>query len=341
MLYRLARPLLFRMDPEPAHLAALSALEAACRVGLPSLGGPATVSPRTVMGLPFPNPVGLAAGLDKNGSHIDALATLGFGFLEIGTVTPRPQPGNARPRMFRLPRAGAIINRMGFNNDGVEALLGNVTRARYRGILGINIGKNFDTPIEHAVDDYLIGLRRVFPVASYVTVNISSPNTKNLRQLQQGHELDRLLDALMREKSRLSSEHGRDIPLAVKIAPDLADDDIAQTARVLLKHGVDAVIATNTTVSRDGVAGMRFADEQGGLSGRPLRARATAVVRILHAEAGGRLPIIGAGGIFSAQDAREKMAAGASLVQLYSGLVYEGPGLAARIANALANDIKP
>jgi len=341
MLYRLARPLLFRIDPEQAHRAALHSLENAYRLGLSALVAPTVPSlPRTVMGLRFPNPVGLAAGLDKDGDHIDALASLGFGFLEIGTVTPRQQPGNPRPRMFRLPQAGAIINRMGFNNRGVDNLVANVERARFRGILGINIGKNFDTPIERAVDDYLTCLRRVFPVASYVTVNISSPNTKDLRRLQQGEELERLLGALMEEKARLSSTHARNVPLAVKIAPDLADDEIGHAARLFLKHGIDAVIATNTTVSRAGLAGLRAAEETGGLSGTPLRARATAVIRILQSELGGRLPVIGVGGIFSARDAREKLEAGASLVQLYSGLVYEGPNLAARIVRDLENDTK-
>ena len=341
MLYRLARPFLFRIDPEQAHHAALSSLEAAHRLGLSALvAQPVPASFRSVMGLQFPNPVGLAAGLDKDGDHIDALASLGFGFLEIGTVTPRPQPGNPRPRMFRVPQAAAIINRMGFNNRGVDSLVANAARARYRGILGINIGKNFDTPIEKAVDDYLVCLRRVFPAASYVTVNISSPNTRDLRRLQQADELDRLLDALMEEKARLSSSHARNVPLAVKIAPDLEDDAIGQAARLFLKHGVDAVIATNTTVSREGVAGMRAADEQGGLSGMPLKARSTAVIRVLHAALGGRLPIIGVGGIFSSQDAREKLEAGASLVQLYSGLVYEGPSLVARIARELESTTK-
>jgi len=337
MMYRLVRPLLFRLDAERAHHLALDAMEAAYRLGLSGLlARVAPASPRTVMGLRFPNPVGLAAGLDKNGSHIDALASLGFGFLEIGTVTPRPQPGNPRPRMFRLPGAGAIINRMGFNNEGVEQLVRNVSRARYRGILGINIGKNFDTPIERAADDYIACLQRVHAVASYVTVNISSPNTRQLRQLQQGEELDRLLQAIMREKARLAAADGRTVPLAVKIAPDLSDEEIRQVARMLLEHGVDAVIATNTTISREGVAGLRGADESGGLSGAPLKQRSDAVVRCLHAELGDRVPIIGVGGIFSAADARDKLQAGASLVQLYSGLVYQGPGLAADIARELA-----
>jgi dihydroorotate dehydrogenase len=337
MFYRAARPFLFLLDAEDAHHHALAAFDRAHRLGLARLvAARATDSPRKVMGLEFPNPVGLAAGLDKNGSHIDALADLGFGFLEIGTVTPRPQPGNPRPRMFRLPQARAIINRMGFNNLGVEKLLENVARARFRGVLGINIGKNFDTPIERAAEDYLLCMRRVFTVASYITVNISSPNTQNLRQLQQADELDRLLEALAAERRTLAGRHGKTVPLAVKIAPDLTEDQVAQAAALFLKHGVDGVIATNTTLSREGVEGLPHADEAGGLSGAPVRARSTAVVRQLATELGGRLPIIGVGGIFSAADAREKLAAGASLVQLYSGLVYEGPGLVARVAAGLA-----
>lgn len=338
MLYRLARPLLFLLDPERAHYGALEAMEAAYRLGLRPLIAPTPpVSPRTVMGLIFPNPVGLAAGLDKNGSHIDALAALGFGFIEVGTVTPRPQPGNPKPRMFRLPRARGIINRMGFNNLGVEHLLQNVARAKYRGILGINIGKNFDTPIERAADDYIFCMRRVFTAASYITVNISSPNTKNLRQLQQTEKLDRLLGALANERRRLSAQHGKTVPLAVKIAPDLADEEIAQAAELFVRHGIDAVIATNTTVSREGVAGLPDSGQHGGLSGAPLKARATAVVRQLAAKLNGRLPVIGVGGIFSAADAREKLDAGASLVQVYSGLIYEGPELVSRIASDLAS----
>ncbi|HWA13389.1 MAG TPA: quinone-dependent dihydroorotate dehydrogenase [Burkholderiales bacterium] len=337
MLYRAARPLLFLLDAEDAHHHALAAFDRAHRLGLvPLIAGRVPDSPRKVMGLEFPNPVGLAAGLDKNGSHIDALAALGFGFLEIGTVTPRPQPGNPRPRMFRIPQARAIINRMGFNNLGVEKLLENVARARFRGILGINIGKNFDTPIERAAEDYLLCMRRVFSAASYITVNISSPNTQNLRRLQQADELDRLLEALVAERRKLAGQHGKTVPLAVKIAPDLTEDQVAQAAALFEKHGVDGVIATNTTLARESVAGLPHAGEPGGLSGAPLRARSTAVVRQLSSALGNRLPIIGVGGIFSAADAREKLAAGASLVQLYSGLVYEGPGLVARVAAGLA-----
>ena len=288
------------------------------------------------MGLEFPNPVGLAAGLDKNGEHVDALSELGFGFLEIGTVTPRPQPGNPAPRMFRLVQARAIINRMGFNNDGVERLLMNVSRAHYRGILGINIGKNFDTPLERAAEDYLYCLRKIYAAASYIAVNISSPNTANLRQLQQAGELDRLLRALSGERLKLADHHGKRVPLAVKIAPDLQQTDIAGMAALFIEHGIDAVIATNTTLSRQGVEGLRDADQAGGLSGAPLTARSTEIVRQLAAALGGRLPIIAAGGILSGADALEKIAAGASLVQLYSGLIYEGPALVGEVARALA-----
>jgi dihydroorotate dehydrogenase len=337
MLYRLARPLLFQLDPERAHSFTMHALDFAHRVGLAGLivrRSPA--SPRRLMGLEFPNPVGLAAGLDKNGEHVDALSELGFGFLEIGTVTPRPQPGNPAPRMFRLVQARAIINRMGFNNDGIERLLMNVSRTHYRGILGINIGKNFDTPLERAAEDYLYCMRKIYAAASYITVNISSPNTANLRQLQQAGELGRLLGALTAERRKLADQHGKRVPLAVKIAPDLRQADIAAMAALFIEHGIDAVIATNTTVSREGVEGLQHADQAGGLSGAPLKARSTEIVRLLAAALAGRLPIIAAGGILSGDDAREKMAAGASLVQLYSGLVYEGPALVAKVAHALA-----
>jgi len=287
------------------------------------------------MGLQFPNPVGLAAGLDKDAAHIDALARLGFGFLEVGTVTPRPQPGNPRPRLFRIVDREAIINRMGFNNVGVDRLVENVRRARYGGILGINIGKNFDTPIERAADDYLACLEKVHPYASYVTVNVSSPNTKNLRQLQQAQELGDLLARLARRRDQLDKAAQRRVPLAVKIAPDLDDEQVAAIARLVEQHGIDAVIATNTTVSRKGVEGLPHAEEAGGLSGAPVRAASTAVVRKVASALGGRVPVIGVGGILSAADAREKLAAGASLVQVYTGLVYRGPGLVREIVRGL------
>jgi dihydroorotate dehydrogenase len=288
------------------------------------------------MGLSFPNPVGLAAGLDKNGAYIDALAALGFGFVEIGTVTPRPQPGNPRPRLFRLPGARAIINRMGFNNDGVDALVANVKRARYRGILGINIGKNADTPMERAAEDYLACLRKVYPHASYVAVNISSPNTRNLRQLQGETELDALLAQLKARQEELAELHGKYVPLALKIAPDLERDQVRQIAALLLRHRMDGVIATNTTLSREGVEHLPEHAEAGGLSGEPVRGKSTAVIRELAASLDGALPIIGVGGILSGADAVEKIQAGALLVQVYSGMIYRGPELVAECAEAIA-----
>jgi dihydroorotate dehydrogenase len=279
------------------------------------------------MGIDFPNPVGLGAGLDKDGAHINALAALGFGFLEIGTVTPRPQPGNPRPRLFRLPQAEAIINRMGFNNLGVDNLVRNVQASGHSGVLGINIGKNKDTPNEHATDDYLACLDKVYPHASYVTVNISSPNTQGLRDLQKDEVLDALLSALKLRQSELAQRHGRYVPLALKIAPDLDDTQIAAIAALLMMHRIDAVIATNTTVARDAVAGLAHADEAGGLSGSPVREVSTRVIRELARHLQNEVPIIGVGGILSGADAQAKIDAGASLVQLYSGLIYRGPEL--------------
>jgi dihydroorotate dehydrogenase len=287
------------------------------------------------MGLDFKNPVGLAAGLDKNGDYITALDALGFGFLEIGTATPRPQPGNPKPRLFRLPEHEAIINRMGFNNLGIDHLLTQTQESGYSGILGINIGKNFDTPIENATADYLIGLRKAYSSASYITINISSPNTKNLRQLQQGDELKVLIATLKNEQLILQEEQGFYVPLAVKIAPDLSDEEISHIAKLLLEFEIDGVIATNTTISRDLIAGHPFANEAGGLSGAPVKNQATHVVRVLASELNSQVAIIAAGGILSATDAQEKLAAGASLVQVYSGLIYRGPQLIADIVNAL------
>jgi dihydroorotate dehydrogenase len=328
MIYSLVRPLLFALDAETAHHLTLDALRLAAGLGLaPSAGAAPPSCARNVAGIAFPNPVGLAAGLDKNGDYIDALAQLGFGFIEIGTVTPRPQPGNPRPRMFRLPAARAVINRLGFNSAGVDRLVENVKRARYRGVLGINIGKNADTPNERAAEDYLACLRKVYPLASYVAVNISSPNTKNLRELQQDEALDALLGALKAEQARLADSHGRQVPLAVKIAPDLDDAQIAVIAGVLRRHRVEAAIATNTTITRDGVTGMPHAAEAGGLSGAPVTERATRVMRGLCSALAGEIPVIGVGGIMKATDARTRMDAGASLVQLYTGLVYRGPAL--------------
>ena len=335
-MYSLLRPLLFRLDPETAHHLTLGGLNTAYSLGLSGLVArrPAD-DPRTVMGLTFPNPVGLAAGLDKNGECIDGLAALGFGFIEIGTVTPLPQPGNPRPRLFRLPQAQGIINRMGFNNDGVDRLIENVKRADYRGILGINIGKNAATPIENAADDYLICLRKVYAHAGYITVNISSPNTKNLRQLQGGDELDALLAQLKAEQLKLADTHGKYVPIALKIAPDMESEQIAQIAHLLTKYRIDGVIATNTTLSREGVENLPHGTETGGLSGAPVRDKSTAVIRALAAELKGALPIIGAGGIMNGADTTEKINAGAVLVQLYSGLIYRGPSLVGECCAAI------
>ncbi len=337
MLFRLARPLLFALDAETAHDIALPSFRLLQRCGLAGLPGGPLPGPRVrAMGLEFPNPVGLAAGLDKNAEYVDALAAFGFGFLEVGTVTPRPQPGNARPRLFRIPEREAIVNRMGFNNVGVERFARNLRGARSRGIVGVNIGKNFDTPLERAVEDYLACLDAVHELASYVAINISSPNTKDLRRLQQADELDALLRAIVARRDRLAGRTARRLPLAVKIAPDLDDGQIAAIAALTAASGLDAVIATNTTTSRAGVEGLPHAGEAGGLSGAPLRAASTAVVRKLARELGGRLPIIGVGGISSAADAREKLDAGATLVQLYTGLVYRGPRLVREIVAGLA-----
>jgi dihydroorotate dehydrogenase len=314
----------------------LKLLNAAYIAGLSKLLYPAIEDkPVSVMGLSFKNPVGLAAGLDKNGDYINALAALGFGFVEIGTVTPRPQPGNPKPRLFRLPEHQAIINRMGFNNLGIDHLLAQVKQSGYSGILGINIGKNFDTPIEKAADDYLIGLRKAYTSASYITINISSPNTKNLRQLQQGDEIKALIAALKEEQLKLRQEHGKYVPLALKIAPDLTPDEITHIARLLLEFEIDGVIATNTTIARDMIATHPLANEAGGLSGAPVKEKSTFVVRELAAELNGRIPIIAAGGILSAGDAKEKLTAGASLVQVYSGLIYRGPQMIADIVKSL------
>jgi dihydroorotate dehydrogenase len=311
-------------------------LDAAHELGLSRLVAQTTGSaPIEVMGLAFPNAVGLAAGLDKNGEHVDALAALGFGFVEVGTVTPRPQPGNPPPRLFRIPQARALINRMGFNSLGVDRLVHNLKRSRYRGILGINIGKNFDTPIERAAADYLACMRKAYPLASYFAVNVSSPNTQNLRRLQGSDELDRLLATLKGEQQALFRASGRYVPLTLKIAPDVSEEQVDGIAQSLLNHGMDGVIATNTTIARTGVEGLPHGDEAGGLSGAPLRERSTAVVRRLRAALGERIPIIAVGGILRGEDAVEKIAAGARLIQLYSGLIYAGPRLIAECGRAL------
>jgi dihydroorotate dehydrogenase len=336
MIYSVVRPLLFALEAEAAHHFTLRALRALDALGLAPAAAPAPAAcAATVMGIRFPNPVGLAAGLDKNGEYLDALARLGFGFLEIGTVTPRPQPGNPRPRLFRLPRDRALINRLGFNNAGAERLVENVKRARYRGVLGINIGKNADTPLARAVDDYVACLRTVYPVATYVTVNISSPNTRDLRQLQQGPALDELLAAVTAESRGLARAHGREVPLAVKIAPDLDTGAIAEIAECLQRHRVGAAIATNTTTARARLAGGKHAGEAGGLSGAPLTERSTRVARELARALHGAVPVIGVGGIMSGSDARDRIAAGASLVQLYTGLIYRGPALVQECVDAL------
>ncbi|AKZ65387.1 dihydroorotate dehydrogenase [Herbaspirillum hiltneri N3] len=338
-LYALARPLLFSLDAESAHHLTLPALRRAAALGLTGFIGKPAADPRTIMGVTFPNPVGLAAGLDKDGSYIDGLAALGFGSIEIGTVTPRAQPGNPKPRMFRLPAAHAIINRMGFNNGGVDAFVANVQASRFyqgkQGVLGLNIGKNADTPIERAADDYLHCLEKVYPYASYVTVNISSPNTKNLRQLQGASELDALLSQLKEAQLRLADLHKRYVPVALKIAPDIDSEQIKNIADALLRHKLDGVIATNTTITRDAVKGLQYGDEAGGLSGAPVFELSNQVVRGLKAELGDALPIIGVGGILSGSNAKAKMEAGASMVQLYSGLIYRGPALVKECADAL------
>ena len=337
MSYRLARHLLFRLDPEVAHHVTLKTLALINRSPLAGMLNTRVASPSvTVMGLQFPNPIGLAAGLDKNGEYVDALGRLGFGFIEVGTVTPRPQPGNLRPRLFRLPQAQALINRMGFNNQGVDYLLEQIRNRKFSGVLGINIGKNRDTPTAQAVDDYLICLRKVYVHADYISVNISSPNTPGLRDLQHGDSLKQLLTALKEEHIRLSAQHERHVPLVVKIAPDLSAEEIERMARHLLEHSIDGVIATNTTSSRQAVQGLPQAQEIGGLSGAPLTQQATAVVQGLHRVLQGRIPIIAVGGIMNGADAKAKLAAGASLVQLYTGLIYRGPMLIREVAEALA-----
>ena len=322
MLYALARPLLFTLDPETAHNAALRF------AGVAGLFTPQPPPcPVHAMGLEFPNPVGLAAGLDKHAEHADALAGLGFGFLELGGVTPRPQPGNPRPRLFRIPGAQAIINRYGLNSIGVDAFVENLKKARTRCIRGVNIGKNKDTPNEQAAGDYEICLEKLYPHVDYVTLNISSPNTAGLRDLQDASALASLLKRIREKKQKLQQEHGRNVALALKIAPDLDDAQIRAIAAAAMREGIDGIVATNTTVSREGVAGFPAAKEQGGLSGAPLRERSTHVVRVLAGELKGAIPVIGVGGILSGVDAAEKIDAGATLVQVYTGLIYRGPGL--------------
>ena len=339
--YALTRPFLFGLDPEHAHdltmdaIAALQGTPAQCLWAQTRIADPVSVA-----GLTFPNRIGLAAGLDKNGRCIDGLGAMGFGFIEVGTVTPLGQPGNPKPRMFRLPAKDALINRLGFNNLGLAAFVANVKRARaFRaggGVLGLNIGKNAATPMENATSDYLLGLDGVYPHADYVTVNISSPNTKNLRELQSDAALDALLGALQDRRTQLARQHGRNVPMFVKIAPDLDEAQVALMARTLRNNGIDGVVATNTTVNRDAVAGLPHADEAGGLSGRPLLEASNRVIRTLRAALGPAYPIIGVGGVLSGRDALAKHAAGADLVQIYTGLIFKGPALVAECGNALA-----
>ena len=333
MLYSLARPLLFTLAPERAHELTLSLLKSSHKMGM--MRQNVASKPVTCMGIEFPNPVGLAAGLDKNGAYIDALASQGFGFIEIGTITPLPQSGNPEPRLFRLPKAKAIINRMGFNNDGVDQLIENVKAAKFKGVLGINIGKNAVTPVEKAVDDYLICLEKVYNYASYITVNISSPNTKNLRSLQSGDALTELLETLKKRQLELADENQHYVPLVLKVAPDLAPEDINFIAQQLLKFKIDGLIVTNTTLSREGVEGLPFGDEAGGLSGAPVFEKSTACLAAFAKVLNGQIPLIGVGGILSGADAVAKQKAGASLVQVYSGLIYTGPTLVKDCVDAL------
>lgn len=336
-MYQHIRDVLFRFDAETSHELSLDMLGAAERLRLLNLFTSKVPSnPVQVMGLSFDNPVGLAAGLDKNGDYFNALGALGFGFVEIGTITPRPQPGNPQPRLFRIPEAQAIINRMGFNNKGVDHLVAQVKKRRYNGILGINIGKNAVTPVENAVDDYLICLRKVYDYADYITVNISSPNTPGLRNLQFGDSLSQLLAPLKTEQSALHKATGRYVPIAVKIAPDMDEGEIHQVAGILLQEGMDGVIATNTTITRVGVEEYENGNETGGLSGLPVRDKSTYVIKTLNACLGGKLPIIGVGGILDGASAADKIRAGASLIQIYSGFIYEGPALIARAAQGIA-----
>jgi len=318
-IYPLVRPFLFTLPPELAHHLTLPLLEVAQTFNLtPLLLWNVPPLPCTVMGLKFPNPVGMAAGMDKEGEYIEGLAALGFGFIEIGTVTPRPQPGNPTPRLFRLPRAEALINRMGFNNQGVDNLVKNIQQTRFAGILGINIGKNFDTPLEHAVEDYLTCFYKVYPYADYIVINLSSPNTPGLRQLQHGEELERLLEKLKSAQTQLAVEHTKYVPLVVKIAPDLTPEEVALIATKFITYEVDGIIATNTTLSRIGVETLPHAQESGGLSGKPLFANSTEMVRQLSGLLQGKIPIIASGGVMSAADAITKLQAGASLVQIYT-----------------------
>lgn len=347
--YALARSFLFGLDPEIAHELTMASL--ARTQGTPlalAYCGSKVSDPIDLAGLKFPNRIGLAAGLDKNARCIDGLAAMGFGFIEVGTVTPKAQPGNPKPRMFRLPEAHALINRLGFNNDGLEAFVANVQRSRVRAqqagnplVLGLNIGKNATTPIEHAVDDYLICLSGVYPHADYVTVNISSPNTKNLRSLQSDEALDALLERIAAHRETLAQRHGKRVPIFVKIAPDLDEAQVQVIAAMLKRHAMDGVVATNTTLSRDAVKGLRHAAEAGGLSGAPVLEASNRVIGQLRDALGKSFPIIGVGGIMSGADAISKIRAGADVVQIYTGLIYKGPSLVSEVALAIKNDHSP
>ncbi|OOF53657.1 quinone-dependent dihydroorotate dehydrogenase [Rodentibacter trehalosifermentans] len=338
-MYKLFRQCIFQMDAETAHNFTLQCLKLAGHPLLQPLlrsviGTPKGLA-KTVMGVRFPNPIGLAAGADKNGDAIDGFGALGFGFVEVGTVTPLAQDGNAKPRQFRLIEAQGIINRNGFNNKGIDYLIENVKKARYRGVIGINIGKNKQTPLEHGKDDYIFCLNKAYNYAGYITVNISSPNTPDLRQLQYGDYFDDLLQSIKARQAILADQYNKYVPIAVKIAPDLSEAELVQIADSLVRHKIDGVIATNTTISRDNVAGLKNAEEQGGLSGKPLQQKSTAIIKRLNEELKGQIPIIGSGGIDSVQHAQEKMAAGAELLQVYSGLIYQGPKLVKELVKAI------
>ena len=336
MFYQAIRKVLFQFDAETIHELTIKGLKRSGSTPLNAFYKQRVTDKLVkVMGIDFPNPLGLAAGLDKNGECINAFAAMGFGFVEVGTVTPRPQPGNDKPRIFRLPEANAIINRMGFNNKGVDYLVSQVRQAKFNGVLGINIGKNKDTPDENAKDDYIHCMRKVYDFATYITVNISSPNTPGLRALQYGDALDELLSALKVEQAQLAKQYGKYVPIAVKIAPDLTEEEVHSIAKSLIDNEIDGVIATNTTLSREGVEGLEHGTEQGGLSGAPVKEKSTTVISILAKALDNKLPIIGVGGIASSKDANEKLAAGASLVQVYTGFIYQGPPLVKDIVNGI------
>ncbi|WP_441002518.1 quinone-dependent dihydroorotate dehydrogenase [Pseudocolwellia agarivorans] len=336
MFYSAIRKVFFKFDAETIHEMTIKALKSTGTTPLRALYCQNVPSkPITVMGIDFPNPIGLAAGLDKNGECIPAFGAMGFGFVEVGTVTPRPQPGNEKPRIFRLPEANAVINRMGFNNKGVDYLVDQVRKAQFKGVLGINIGKNKDTPEENAKDDYIHCMQKVYNFASYITINISSPNTPGLRSLQYGDALNELLSSLKAEQTILAGKHGKYVPLAVKIAPDLTEPEVESIAECLIANNIDGVIATNTTLSREGVEGLEHGEEMGGLSGAPVKEKSTQVIKLLAKALDNKLPIIGVGGISNGADAKEKIDAGAKLVQVYTGFIYQGPDLIKDVVKAL------